>query len=172
MLRRVALALVVCASIREAGGAPVADEGPAVENTIWHWVTTRGGDRDWHPKDPARYTLTLGEDGQVAVRADCNRGRGGFQRDGDALELTPLATTRISCPPDSLGSRYLQQLEAARTATEVGGLLRVELEGGAGTMWFAAESDAKLVNYRCASGRNLWAVYGAQACAWAWARRC
>jgi len=77
------------------------------------------------PSDPALYTLALGADGSVALRADCNRGAGRFELDGERLTFAPFATTRAACPPGSLEQPYLAQLGSALAYAFEGGRLVV-----------------------------------------------
>jgi heat shock protein HslJ len=62
------------------------------------------------PADPASYTLLLGADGSVALLADCNRGAGRFDLDGERLSFAPFATTKMACPEGSIDQAFLFQL--------------------------------------------------------------
>jgi uncharacterized lipoprotein YbaY len=93
-----------------------------ITGVVWHWHATLFNDgMVIFPTGPARYTLELRPDGRAAVRADCNQGGGAYTLDGDRIEIGPIATTLIACPPGSLGSEFTQQLdEAARFFTQDG----------------------------------------------------
>jgi hypothetical protein len=56
------------------------------------------------------YTLLLGADGSVALLADCNRGAGRFDLDGERLSFAPFATTKMACPEGSIDQAFLIQL--------------------------------------------------------------
>jgi peptidylprolyl isomerase len=145
-----------------AGGAPVSPAQPLL-GTTWHWVRTVDPERNWTPADPKRYTLTLQPEGRAQVRADCNRGMGSYTHGGSSLQFGPLATTKMLCTEAAgLDARYLQQLGAGRIVAQAGGLLRLDLLADSGTMFFAAEPDARVRDYRCDGGRSAWAVYTAQ----------
>lgn len=132
---------------------------PPLVGTTWHWLWTVDPERSWAPADHSRYTLTLGADGRLALRADCNRGFAGYQMDGLRLDVQPIGTTRMACAAGSLGERYVKQVQGARHAVAVIGLLRIDLFADSGTMWFAAEPDAKYAGYACAGGTSAVAVY-------------
>jgi heat shock protein HslJ len=147
-----------------ASAAPAASAAPVaaapIVGTTWHWFRTLDPERSWEAPDPTRYTLTLAADGRALVRADCNRGSGGYTLQDGRLELGPLATTKMACPgAGGLDDRFLKQLGAVRLVVVTAGMLRADLYADSGTMFFVAEADAKFGSYRCAGGRQAWAVY-------------
>lgn len=147
---------------RNATTPATADGPPATPpllGTTWHWLWTVDPERSWAPTDHSRYTLVFGADERLALRADCNRGSAGYRVDGLRLDVQPIGTTKMACPAGSLGDRFVRQVQGARYAVAVLGLLRVDLFADSGTMWFAAEPDAKYAGYACADGRNAVAVY-------------
>lgn len=79
--------------------------------TSWQLVRFQGGDDSvLTPDDPTKYTLTFGADGAVAVRLDCNRGRGTWKSSGDSqLELGPLALTRAMCKAPAMHDHIARQ---------------------------------------------------------------
>jgi heat shock protein HslJ len=87
--------------------------------------------------NPERYTLELQPGGAVLVRADCNRGRGSYKISEGRIEFGPIATTRMACPPGSLDSRYLKDLQRATIFFVEGGKLFFDLPADSGTMRFA-----------------------------------
>jgi peptidylprolyl isomerase len=136
---------------------------PELRGATWRWLRTVDPERSWAPADPSRYTLTLAGDGRAQVRADCNRGMGRYTLAAGALELGPVATTKMLCPEaQGLDDRYLKQLGAIRRVSTVTGLLRADLYADSGTMFFAAEPEAEAVSYRCDEGRSAWVVYTPQ----------
>ena len=64
-----------------------------------------------HPADPSRYTMQLAADSSVAMRLDCNRATGTWSAEpgpnpsSGGFAFGPIAATRASCPPPSLGER-------------------------------------------------------------------
>lgn len=57
---------------------------------------------------------------RVAGRAGCNRFTGAWKQAGNAIELGPLATTRMACPPAlmELEAKTLATLAAVRTISQ------------------------------------------------------
>jgi heat shock protein HslJ len=98
-----------------ATGAPTAaatevDHAPLLGTT---WALERiqfMDDTEVVPSDPAAYTVLMGADGSVALLADCNRGAGRFDLDGEQLSFAPFATTRMACPDGSIDQVFLAQL--------------------------------------------------------------
>jgi heat shock protein HslJ/uncharacterized protein YraI len=76
--------------------------------------------------DPESYTLTFGDDGSLFIQADCNTSRATYELSGDQLTISPGATTRMACPPDSLSDQFLAMLgQAAQVGTAYGNLVIV-----------------------------------------------
>lgn len=96
----------------EAAATTAAD---ALAGTTWQLARIRAADDAVEPRNPAEYTLRFDSDGRVAVRADCNRGGGGWTTDGASLTFGPLAMTRAMCPPGSLHDRFVAQLAQVRS---------------------------------------------------------
>lgn len=88
----------------------------------WRLVAVEGadGNRVAIP-EPERFTIRLGADGTVAIRADCNRCSGLFQAADRSVVLGPtLACTRAYCP-GPLPDADFEVLLAGTTAYEVMG---------------------------------------------------
>jgi heat shock protein HslJ len=102
-----------------AAGCLLAMQAAAGElaGTAWQLVNIASmDDTDYRPDVPSNYTLALGSDGTVSIRADCNRGTGAWSSDGPGqLRFGPIASTRALCPPGSLSERYLAQFEWVRS---------------------------------------------------------
>jgi para-nitrobenzyl esterase len=62
------------------------------------------------PVDRTKYTRSFDARGGVAVRVDCNRGRGTWKSsDANQVRFGPLALTRAQCPPGSLHDQIVKQ---------------------------------------------------------------
>jgi para-nitrobenzyl esterase len=155
MLRRASLPLLAAVVTIAAGFAligcsstpqPKAADSTAAASTAvpqaltgnpWHWVATQTPVEWIVPADPALYTIQFDVDGSAVLRADCNRGRGTYtSADDGALKIGPAALTRAMCPPGSLDTKYLQQLNAAAHYFFRGDTLYVDLFADSGTMRF------------------------------------
>jgi heat shock protein HslJ len=47
--------------------------------------------------EPDRFTVEFVENNRLALRADCNRGFGGFSTNGNTISLGPVAITKAYC---------------------------------------------------------------------------
>ena len=62
--------------------------------TMWEWVRTETNDGTVvTATDPTRYTVEFLDGGQMAIRADCNRGSATYVTNGPELLITPGAFT-------------------------------------------------------------------------------
>lgn len=117
---------------------PVGDgDSPVSDLAAFEWVLVAiDGNEDLADIVP---TLTVAADGSVAGFAGCNRFNGQFMVDGETLAVGPLAATKMACgaPADLVERRYLEVLGAA-TRWSIDGNGRLILQGGAGSLMFAA----------------------------------
>jgi heat shock protein HslJ len=112
---------------------------PALTGVVWEWQGFQGGDdSEVVPDDPANYTIQFMEDGSVAVLADCNRGRGSYTVDGALIDISPIALTRMACPPGSLGVEFAIDLEEVNTFVFRDGNLYLALPVDSGIHEFVA----------------------------------
>lgn len=125
-------------------GAAGATEGTAAMTAneligvVWQWQATQmSDDTTFTPDDPAKYTLTFLPDNKVQMQADCNKGGGPYQLDGNQLTLGPIATTLMACPSGSLDSTFGQQLGEVGSYLMDNGNLVLVLKMDSGTMTFA-----------------------------------
>lgn len=86
--------------------------------------------------DPNRFTIEVGADGRLAVRADCNRCAGSYAQAGDVMRVAPaMACTRAFCsttaPFDSEYERALSDATLVRSGSD-----SLEAVSGAGVLRF------------------------------------
>lgn len=83
-------------------------------------------------------TLAFDEQGRVAGRAGCNRYMGSYTLDGSALQIGPLALTRMLCPPPAMEIEhaYVRALQTARRIEASADDLIIQCDGG--TLHFKA----------------------------------
>jgi heat shock protein HslJ len=72
------------------------------------------------PDHPAKYELTLADDGSAALLLDCNGATGRWTSSATGemqgtITFTPLAMSRAVCPPGSFDTRIAHELAHART---------------------------------------------------------
>jgi len=119
--------------------SPRPEESQRFADIVWYWQGSWMGDGSQIvPDDPARYTVQFSRDGRVAVRADCNRGAGTYERRGQALTVSVRAQTLAACRSGSLERRYLTQLNAVDRLSWPGDLLVLGLKDDSGAMRFSA----------------------------------
>ena len=87
---------------------------------------------------PDRYTLTFQGGGRVNVRADCNRGSGAYEVNGNAMKLGPAALTKMGCPAGSQDTEFAAELGRAASYAIADNELVLTLADG-GTMHFRAQ---------------------------------
>ncbi|MEO8485336.1 MAG: META domain-containing protein [Betaproteobacteria bacterium] len=94
-----------------ACAGPAAPDAPFPVGTTLAWLgTDAAGARRSAPADVTRYTVSFDPSGRAAIRLDCNRGSAQWRRDGDALALTPIASTKMMCPRGSLDATFAADL--------------------------------------------------------------
>jgi heat shock protein HslJ len=120
---------------------PAQNTPSLIEGAVWAWQYTQRVDGTrTTPTESGHYTLRLGPDGQLDVRADCNRAGGHYQLDGARLTLSVTHSTMAACPPESLDKQFLADVAAVTTWGVEDGRLRLNLMGG-GTMAFTTASQ-------------------------------
>jgi heat shock protein HslJ len=116
---------------------PALDTGDQLGDTRWEWLYTQTPVEKVAAPAPKDYTLEFAADGRVTGRADCNRMSGTYQADAKALTFSPLATTRMACPPGSLGDRFARDLGFVRNYFLVPpDTLRMDMQADGGTLTF------------------------------------
>jgi heat shock protein HslJ len=109
-----------------------------IEGQVWAWQhTVRTDGTRTTPTEPGHYTLRLGPDGHLDVRADCNRAGGRYKVEGARLMLSVTHSTMAACPPESLDRQFLADLASVDAWRLEDSSLHVDLTGG-GTMVFTA----------------------------------
>ncbi|MGH8681259.1 MAG: META domain-containing protein [Burkholderiales bacterium] len=130
------VALAGCSAAPHDNGAARV-RTPEAAIGAWHWEATVTPVERIGTANPDRYTLELQPGGVALVRADCNRGRGSYAISEGRITFGAIATTRMACPPGSLDSRYLKDLQRATIFFVEGGKLFFDLPADSGTMRFA-----------------------------------
>jgi heat shock protein HslJ len=105
-----------------------------LSNQPWHWQRTQLADgRTVVAAAPDRYTLKFEGGGRVLVRADCNRGSGAYEVNGNAMKMSPTALTRMGCPAGTQDTEFVQPLARVTSYAIADGELVLTL-GDGGTM--------------------------------------
>jgi heat shock protein HslJ len=114
-------------------------EPEAILNKTWQWESTITPVEKITVPAPERYTILLQADGRAQMRFDCNRGSGGFQISPGKLSFGSLLSTRMACPPDSLDSAFMRDLQRVASFFVDDDRLYLELPYDSGTMKFRSE---------------------------------
>lgn len=121
----------------QTGVASDSGTPQSITDATWQWVSFTTPVEQITVDAPDRYTILFGQDGRVAVRADCNRGTGRYTvTDDRRITISPLALTRAMCPEGSLSDRYGRELARAAIYFMRDGDLYIELPMDSGTLRF------------------------------------
>ena len=126
-----------------AASSSSQNQPDSLSGSSWTLVAFRqaAGNAEVRPARPDQYRLSFQADGRLVAQVDCNRGSGTWQAtpagSGGSLHLGPMALTRMMCPPDPLGQRLPQDVEAVQSYRIVNGQLQLELAGNAGSYIWA-----------------------------------
>jgi heat shock protein HslJ len=135
----VAMMVVGCT----VGSSPIQRKRSTDPQTVlgktWQWESTITPVEKITVPAPERYTIILQTDGRAQIRFDCNRGGGEFKISPGKLSFGPLLSTRMACPPDSLDSAFMRDLQRVVSFFADNGLLYLELPYDSGTMKFRSE---------------------------------
>lgn len=113
------------------------DRAPeAVVGKAWQWESFVSPVEKIAVPTPERYQLELMPDGKARARFDCNRGGGAYRISEGQLSFGALVSTRMACPPGSLGDRYSRELARVTTFFIEDGKLYLEQPVDSGTLRF------------------------------------
>lgn len=151
-LAALAALLTLAGPIAQRARSAQPADGAALTGVVWQWQQSITSSDSVAPDDPSRYTVEFQVDGRANVRADCNRGSGTYTVTDNQLSFGPIATTLIGCPPGSLDSVFLRQLNDAGAYAVDGDRLYIGLKSSVAVMVFssaAAEASVSgVVTYR------------------------
>lgn len=108
----------------------------AVLNKTWQWESTITPVEKIVVPNPEQYTIRLTAEGKAQARFDCNRGGGEFKISQGKLSFGPLLSTRMACPPGSLDSSFIRDLQRVVSFFVDEDTLYLELSSDGGTMMF------------------------------------
>ena len=109
----------------------------SIVGRIWKWQHSRySNDTESVPPKPDHYTFQLLPDGNISVRADCNRAGGTYRIENQQITIEITHSTMAACPPDSLEQTFLKDLNAAAIYFIREGTLYIDMIYDSGTMAF------------------------------------
>jgi heat shock protein HslJ len=110
-----ATATLLAAALLAGCGSGISLDEP-IEGPTWH-LDQLGGEAVPRGADPRRDPqVRFDSSGRVAGSGGCNQLSGTFQRNGSALRLSQLASTRMACQDPAMGAKE-SQFFAALQAT-------------------------------------------------------
>lgn len=157
-LRPVVVALTVavgaCAmqdpALAPAAGAPryvpanatpptLAAASNEIVGPVWLWQRTQLADGKLVASTaPDRYSLAFQGGGRVNLRADCNRGSGAYEVNGNAMKMGAAALTKMGCPAGSQDTEFVAAVGRVASYAVVDNELVLTLADGS-TMRFRAQ---------------------------------
>lgn len=141
-MRTLITAGTLAAAAVALSGCSSATASDPLTGTTWQ-LTSIESMSDEQPstiiKDPAKYTVTFGEDGKAGFRVDCNRGNSTWKTNDGATEsgsmtFGPIALTRMMCPQPSDDAKVAAALDRVRSYLLSGGKLSLSMEADSGIM--------------------------------------
>jgi len=109
----------------------------AVVGIVWKWQRSHyNNDTESVPPNADHYTVQLLPEGNIAVRADCNRAGGVYRLENQQITIEITHSTMAACPPNSLEQVFIKDLNAAAIYFIKEGALYLELQYDTGTMQF------------------------------------
>jgi heat shock protein HslJ len=76
--------------------------------------------------------LVFSGEGRVSGSSGCNRFTGTYMQDGESLHFSPMAMTKMACPPpqDALERAFIQAMAGTAAMRQSGGTLELLDAGG------------------------------------------
>jgi len=119
------------------GKQPIRNTDPQlIVGKTWQWESTITPAEKLSVPEPERYTMLLMTDGRVQAKFDCNRGGGSYTIAEGKLSFGPMMSTRMACPPDSLDTPFMRDLQRVTSFFVQDGALFLELPYDSGAMRF------------------------------------
>ena len=117
------------------GSAPPLVAPAAITTGTWNLQSlTRADSSTVAIAQPGQFTLQLGDDSRILLRADCNRGTGRYTVIGNTLMVGPLAATKAYCGSASLDNEYLQLIGGTTSVSAT--TTTLQLSSSRGTLLF------------------------------------
>jgi C-terminal processing protease CtpA/Prc len=109
---------------------------------VWQWAAWADENlQQIAVESPAEYTVAFGEDGTVAITADCNQAGGEYVLgEGGALTITPGPTTVAACEEGSRSEEFLAYLSAAVSFKIDANALQISLDPESGALALVLEA--------------------------------
>lgn len=156
----------------DAVAHPKSEKHFNLSNTAWRLIEFESNNDEigrQSPSGDSQYTIKFNKDGSLELRLDCNTAKGNWRAEAapgglsGTLEIGPVASTRMRCPPPSMGDQIARHAQYITSYLFQNGHLYLSLMADAGTYaWEPLQSDAsatKMVAPEQGGPRN-WALRG------------
>ena len=128
---------IACYAAGGQSNLAVRDTDPqSVLNKTWQWTATITPFEKTTVKNPERYTILLTDNGRFQGRFDCNRSGGDYKISSSKLSFGAIFSTRMACPPDTLDTAFMRDLQRVSSFFIENGNLYLVLAADSGTMCF------------------------------------
>ena len=114
------------------------------------WVTTTMADGSKiTPNRVGDSIVTFKADGTVGIKTDCNSFFGTYALEMSKIVISPLGSTLMACPPNSMERSFVQALREVTTAAMIGdaNTLVLSFPDGRGSMTFTAVPRPQPMGY-------------------------
>lgn len=102
-----------------------------LEGTTWYWSSYAPASGLVKIDEPSKYEISFQKDGNLSIKADCNRVAGGYTVSDKTLTITVGPATMALCPSSSRSEEFVRLLSEAKRFVVSGQLLIVSLKDDA-----------------------------------------
>jgi heat shock protein HslJ len=136
-----ALMISACQTDSTTSETPIPTDITGLDGTNWTLVEITSPDDKTgtvRPDDPQKYTMSLGTDGKVSMKLNCNRGMGSWKAgsaggNSGSFEFGPISMTKALCPPPSLDQQIARDAAYVRSYVLESNRLHLNLMADGGT---------------------------------------
>jgi heat shock protein HslJ len=114
----------------------MAQAHQALAGTTWRLVSLTMSGQTVTPDDRMKYTLSFEKNGNVLVRADCNRGKGRYTDPMGALQIDSIVLTKAHCAPGSIADQFARAIGFTQSFDVRDGSLLLGIAPGGDTLRF------------------------------------
>ena len=129
-MKNLSLTLMIIVAALFTVGVGLAAAGPdaALTGTYWRTVAIDGNPAIPLPKKREAHLVFAGEGNRVSGSTGCNRVVGTFKQTGEDFHFSPMAATKMACPPnlDAQERAFLEALGATAAAHISGNTLELK----------------------------------------------
>jgi len=114
---------------------------PRLTGQTWQWSSFTSPVDKIEIESPENYTVTFNADGNLNIKADCNRANADYKDEAGALQIKVGPSTLSLCPDESRSENFIQYLGYAARYFFQEGRLYIDLFADGGTMEFVPSAQ-------------------------------